>query len=372
MTVVGLAGRAVAADIAWVSFHAADNMPSAAAGTAGFTSAVDIGYTDLLKGAGHNVTRILTSAAPNVSQLNTFDLVIISRGNPSGNFQTAASSAAWASVLTPTIHLGGYAIRGGTDGNARLGFTTGSTIPDITGPVNLTIDQPSHAIFTGIPRTGNVMTNPFADLVQAPVPNAPATERGISVNTNPLPAGGVLLASLPNLTAGSPGMVIGEFPTGTKLSNATMDSQLGPRLVFLTGSRESGTAPTNTAEAAGILDLSANGRQMFLNAVNYMANIGIDIPGDVNDNGTVDINDYIVIRNNFNQTNKTRATGDVNFDGAVNFADFRIWKNNRTDGGVGTSLGIDSLPTVPEPGSLALAALAAISWVAAAGRRGMR
>jgi hypothetical protein len=368
---LGLSAAPVAAvDIAWVSFHSSDT-PSTAAGTAGFTAAPDKGYTDLLTSAGHSVTRIATSAAPNVSQLNMFDVVMISRSNPSGNFSTAASAAAWASVTAPMIHLGGYAIRGGTDGNARLGFTTGSTIPDTTGPLRLTINAPSHPIFAGVPRdASNVMTSDYADVVTAPF-DPFTTQRGISVNTNPLPAGATLLASLPdlpNLTAGHPAMVIGEFPAGTKLANASMNVQQGHRLVFLTGSRENDGL---TSEGAGIFDLTPTGSMMLRNAVTYMAGLGAVIPGDVNGNGVVDINDYVIIRNNFNGTGKTKATGDLNADTLVNFLDFRIWKNNRTDAGAGADIDLERALSqgVPEPGCAALALLAAVGFVSTATRR---
>ena len=46
-----------AANIFWVSFHPDDNMPSADALAAGFLQAPDAGYTQLLRNAGHNVTR---------------------------------------------------------------------------------------------------------------------------------------------------------------------------------------------------------------------------------------------------------------------------------------------------------------------------
>jgi hypothetical protein len=63
-------------------------------------------------------------------------------------------------------------------------------------------------------------------------------------------------------------MVIGEWPAGATMGNASANQLGGHRLVFLTGSREvSGL----TSEGSGIYDLSADGAKLFLNAVNYMA-----------------------------------------------------------------------------------------------------
>jgi hypothetical protein len=375
---LGLVSPAAAVNIAWISFHAADNMPSAAAVTAGFTEAPDKGYTDLLTTAGHTVTRIVGSNAPNVAQLNTFDLVMISRSVDSSWFSPGNPSAAWASVTKPMIHLGGYAIRGGTGGGARSGFTTGETIPDVPATptsVNLTVNAPAHPIFAGVAVSGGVMTQPYANIVTAPVAGAPAVERGISVNTNSLAGNGVLLASLPSLVTATPpgqvGMVIGEFPRGAVMGNAPGDVQLGNRLVFLTGSRESGTAPTNTSNAAGIFDLTTTGSQMLRQAVTYIAAAPAPVIGDVNGNGVADINDYALIRDNFNKAGN-KGQGDLTGDGQVNFRDFRMWKNFRSDAGVGSDIDLLAGLGIPEPGSVVLAMLAAISLAGMVARRGRR
>jgi hypothetical protein len=226
------------------------------------TDAPDKGYTDLLAGAGHTVTRFLTGDNPDTATLNTYDLVIISRSVNSGHYELDAETAAWNGITAPMMILGGYTLR-----NNRLGFTTGTTIPDTAGPINLTVTNPSHPIFAGIALdAGNTMVNPFADVVTF---NG-ALQRGISVNTNPIVAGGTVLATVG--TSGDPatgGMIIGEFPAGTMMANSPPDVLGGPRLVFLTGSREAGNA--GTSEVAGLYDLSTDGQRMFLNAVNYVA-----------------------------------------------------------------------------------------------------
>lgn len=248
------------ARIAWVSFHASDTTPSAAAAAAGFTKAPDVAYTDLLASRGHKVTRVVTSGTPNTALLQAFDLVIISRSVPSGDYQDPPETLAWNGITTPTMILGGYVLR-----NSRLGFVTGGTIPDTVGPVKLTVNNPAHAIFAGIALdAAKTMVNPYADVVTF----AGTVQRGISVNTDPVAGDGTVLA-----TIGTPedpavgGTVIAEWPKGAVLGNAAADTLGGKRLVFLTGSREQ----TITSEGAGIFDLGPDGARMFLNAVDYLA-----------------------------------------------------------------------------------------------------
>jgi hypothetical protein len=259
--VPGLAAQA--ANIAWVSFHDdAGGAPSANALAAGFTQAPDIGYTSLLTGAGHTVTRILTiDEASNGALMNSFDLVVIGRSINSGNYQSATEAMFWDTTVTaPLITMSGYTLR-----NSRLGYTTGGTIPDTTGPITLTVAETSHPIFAGISLgAGNITVNPYADVATFMA----TLQRGISVNTDPLAGGGKLLASV---SAGADpaagGTIIAEWNAGATMGDGAASVLGGHRLAFLSGSRE---ASGVTSESAGIMDLTADGKTMFLNAVNYM------------------------------------------------------------------------------------------------------
>jgi len=247
--------------VAWVSFHSASDAPSSAAAAAGFTMAPDAPYTDLLTANGYQVVRVTTSGTPDAPLLNAFDLVIVSRSVPSGDYQDAPEAAAWNGIASPTIILGGYVLR-----NSRLGYTTGSTIPDTAGPISLAVNDPTHPIFAGIELDGaNTMVNTYADVVSF----SDTVQRGISVNTDPVAGGGTVLATV--ATATDPavgGTIIGEWLAGATMGNGGADVLGGHRLVFLTGSREvSGL----TSEGAGIYDLSEDGAQLFINAVNYMS-----------------------------------------------------------------------------------------------------
>jgi hypothetical protein len=253
-----------AANIAFVSFHGADDAPSANAATAGFTQAPDVGYTQLLTANGHTVTRFLSKDLPTAADAtayNGFDLVIISRSTPSGHYQQNEEAAFWNTMITkPVINLGAYGIR-----NSRLGWLTGGTIPDTATDISLTVANSSHPIFAGVTLgAGNVTASPFAGIASF---NA-TTQRGISTVIEP-PSNGNVLATVAD--AADPafgGAIIAEWSAGAVMANATASVLAGPRLMFLTGSRE---ASGLTSEGAGIYDLTPIGQTMFLNAVTYMA-----------------------------------------------------------------------------------------------------
>jgi hypothetical protein len=282
---LGLLSSAPAATIVWVSFHAADNAPGADAVGVGFTEAPDKGYTDLLKANGFNVTRYVTSATPDAALLNGADLVIISRSVPSGNYEGAAATTWNTTISAPMMILGGYVIR-----QNRMGFSTGNTIPDTTGDIRLTAANPAHPIFAGIPLTAGTMANPYAGVV--PIPTDGTMSRGISIVTEAANANGTVLATVAPSGGGPAGaMVIAEWPAGvtvTHAGGAGTDTLAGPRLVFLTGSRE--PSGVTGGQAAGIYDLHPDGERMFLNAVRYMLGVPAELASDPSpEKGAIDV-----------------------------------------------------------------------------------
>jgi hypothetical protein len=283
-----IAGSASAANIAWVSFHNPDGTPSAGAAAEGYTQAPDIGYTNVLTAAGHTVTRftgvnnINDGSAASIALregLNApgIDLVIISRSNDSGLFQTAAEATVWNTDITKKmIHMGGYALR-----QSRLGFVGSEVIPDTLAAVKLVANAPTHPIFAGVALDGsNTMVNDYTTgiIVLDNATNPMTAQRGVSMNELPIDAvgtGGTLIASLP---AGAPGgaptgagnLFIAEWLAGTSISKDTGAQTFSRhRMVFLSGSREQ--AANGSSQQAGMYDLTATGETMFLNAVAYMA-----------------------------------------------------------------------------------------------------
>jgi hypothetical protein len=243
-----------------------------------------VGYTQLLANNGHTVTRIvsLDNAGLSAAVLNAADLVIISRSVPSGHYQTDAETAFWNGITAPTLILGGYIIRGGASANVRLGYMATDTIPDTHAAIRLTAQLPGHPVFAGIALDGSGTTvNTYATSGTNGTILAPNSivQRGISVITGATAGQGTVLATV---AAGDPNasgrMVIAEWLAGASMNTTPnmgpADTLAGHRLVFLTGTRENNGL---TAEGAGIYDLTPDGAQLLLNAVNYMTSGRISI-----------------------------------------------------------------------------------------------
>jgi hypothetical protein len=250
--------------IVWVSFHGADDAPSAGAAGDGFTEAPDKGYTDLLKANGYDVTRYIQTSTPDVNVLNAADLVIVSRSVALSSFENAAATA-WNGISAPMIIVGS-----GVMHTNRLGFVTGDTISHITGDITLTVNDPTHPIFTGISLTNGTMTNPFAGVVVYPTDGTKA--HGNMIATSAANANGTVLATVSAAGNGPAGvMIIAEWPAGATLTHdggaPATDVLAGHRLVFQTSSC---TPSGKSVETQGMYDLYPDGAQMFLNAVQYM------------------------------------------------------------------------------------------------------
>jgi arabinogalactan endo-1,4-beta-galactosidase len=85
------------------------------------------------------------------------------------------------------------------------------------------------------------------------------------------------------------------------------------------------------------------------------------VPGDVDGDGDVDLDDFDSIRLHFNAELAGRPAGDLNRDGIVDFADFGLWKDRFLNlSGGSSSLGSTS---APESASAALIAMQLLlSW----------
>ena len=114
----------------------------------------------------------------------------------------------------------------------------------------------------------------------------------------------------------------------------------------------------------------AEGRVVESDYANNSTRILVDLlPGDYNDDGTVNAADYTIWRNTLGQSVAVDTTGaDGNGDGTIGQSDYAIWKTNfgKTIAGAGTG----GASAIPEPAGVMLAVVAlAACGLAARGRR---
>lgn len=245
--VVGLASPSQAAVIVWAS---AISDPAGA----------DAGFVSLLEGAGHTVSRFPVAGAltpENVATLNAADLVIVSRANNSGDFDNTNGVIWNEQITTPVINMSAYTTR-----KNRLGWSTGDSVPD-SGATPLIAANPAHPIFAGVSFAGDgvTMANDYNVMI----------DRGITTIGSPLVAGATVIATNPAVTNG---IAIAEWPAGTLVlddrAGALPQTLAGYRLFFAGGSREANGSAVTTA---GVMDLTEDGQQLFLNTVGYALTI---------------------------------------------------------------------------------------------------
>ena len=111
------------------------------------TDGGDDGFIALLEDAGHTVeaeSGKYNNLTPELAtELNGFDLVIISRSTNSGNFDASIADI-WATVTKPVLNMSSYVAR-----STRLQFFD-SANQDEGGGTTIAVQDPSHPIFTGI------------------------------------------------------------------------------------------------------------------------------------------------------------------------------------------------------------------------------
>jgi len=111
---------------------------------------------------------------------------------------------------------------------------------------------------------------------------------------------------------------------------------------------------TNLANQAGrpiVIDELVGGQ---ITVSNYLR-------GDVDLDGDVDLHDFGLLKLNFGATDATREQGDLDGDGVITVSDFNLLKDSFGERAVHAET-----PSVPEPSTLALAAvgLAVCGWAA--------
>lgn len=95
---------------------------------------------------------------------------------------------------------------------------------------------------------------------------------------------------------------------------------------------------------------------------------GESLPGDFNNDGTVDLADYTVWRNNLGATG-TGLAADGNGDSVVDAADYLVWKEHFGQSASGSA---GAITTVPEPGAVLLLCTLALAVLGLARLQGNR
>lgn len=269
---------------------------------------VDQGFVDLLLAAGHTVRRFNPNpqamSLDDVPLINEYDLIILGAALNSGPFNLNARGPKWNTHITkPMIITKSTLIR-----RDRMGYLLDNKEFDCgadastTASGKFTLVEPLHPIFNGIARSvvGGV---PVMDRHAVVRVGEPVNNRGASVQyfqlaingvdqavVNPVEPGGRVLATLDfnpmdpgvNIPAGQapavdPGYVargyaIVEWPVGTTVRTTQVEGETNAsyRLLFACGTRDaSGSVTAAPNPQAGALDLSEDGRKLFLNAVQH-------------------------------------------------------------------------------------------------------
>jgi hypothetical protein len=97
---------------------------------------------------------------------------------------------------------------------------------------------------------------------------------------------------------------------------------------------------------------SAAANSMQITEVELLGILSVNLPGDYNNNGTIDAVDYVVWRNTLGQVGPNLAA-DGNGDNMINSLDYNVWRSNFGKTSPGSGAGIignaTDLSTVPEP-----------------------
>ncbi|MED5417444.1 MAG: hypothetical protein VYA27_02020, partial [Verrucomicrobiota bacterium] len=236
-----------AADIIWITENTDQNNPP---------SPDDSGWTDLLTSAGHTVNRLtvtsLDSDPDSFDRMNASDLVIVSRDTNSGTYASNTSEVtAWNDVATPLIQMSAYLVR-----SNRWKWLNNTGTPIASGP-DLQIRDPAHPIFAGITPDDR---NQFVLL----------TNGTVNVTNQANAGNGTVLATDP----GTGNLWIAFWEPATEFYAGSGQTPAAPRLWFAGG--ESANNPK------GGENFSSAGETVFLNAVNWMADVTVDPPTVIN------------------------------------------------------------------------------------------
>lgn len=212
----------------------------------------DQGWINWLVGQGYRVDarrgHWVEPLDPNrIAELEAADLIIVSRGAATTNYDAAGEATKWNALTTPLLNLNAWLLR--NNGKWCWMNSTAAT-KDSGSPILLALD-PNHPVFVNVGLDAN-------DLVQI---LDPGVGSGNTSFINSLDVGnGTLLASSVGVYAAA---WIAEWTPGLEFYPGAGQFAGGPRMMFMAGTQDA-------SSSQGEFNLNAAGHQLLYNMMAYL------------------------------------------------------------------------------------------------------
>jgi len=203
-----------------------------------------------------------------IAELNAADLIIFSRSTWSNNYIEGDETIQWNSITTPLLQMNAYFAR-----NTRWEWVNYWNATNDTAAVNLEAIELTHPIFAGVPMIPQYPENPVVSIIEVnlvPIID-PNVASGITsfIDTTDM-GNGRLIAKPVGFEMGW----IAEWDVGVEFFEGAGQYAGGKRMLFCAGTQEIQFFDPHTQEvittAQGELNLTAEGLQMFRNAIAYL------------------------------------------------------------------------------------------------------
>jgi len=200
-----------------------------------------------------------------IAELRAADLIIFSRASDSQFYDDGDESTQWNSLPVPILQMSAYFAR-----NSRWEWVNSGTATNDTTVVWLEVVEPNHPVFQNVPLTTvkvGVRGNP-AQVVPVIDPNVGS---GVTSFSGTMNMGRGRLIAKP---VGSDLGWIAEWDAGAEFYQGAGQYAGAKRLLFCAGTQEIQVLNPITQKlmttSMGELNLTAEGRQMFRNAIAYL------------------------------------------------------------------------------------------------------
>jgi hypothetical protein len=225
----------------------------------------DHSLESFLVSEGHHVDvrpdywKLLT---PNkISELNAADLIIFSRLAWSSHYDEGNETTDWNSIRTPLLQMNAYFAR-----NIRWKWVNSGTHGE-TEYIDAMAVRPNHPVFWGVPLNvyDSNVTNDVVQMID------PLVGTGLTSLIGGIDMGNGQLIAMP---LGAEMGWIAEWKAGVEFFDGSGQYAGGRRMLFCAGTQEIQYYDYDRQEvittAQGELNLTADGLQMFRNAIDYM------------------------------------------------------------------------------------------------------